>query len=329
MEVTAFIVIAVMIGAYVLFDGYDLGIGSIVPLVAADDRDRLTAMRSIGPFWNGNETFLIAGAGALFALFPRAYASSFSGFYLPFIIVLWLLMGRGVSLELRDHFSNDLWHQFWDAIFTIASVLLAFLFGVALGNLLRGVPLDAQGFFQGTFGFLLNWYALLVGIFAVVALAFHGATFLILRTDGPLTERTRKFAQQTWIAVLVLFILATVSTFFVHAGVPPWALVLGLFALGALVYARVALTQRSDLTTFLSSSGFLALLMAAAASTIFPYLLPAFPGAAGQGLSIFNASPAPTALFSALGVTIVGMIGVFIYGSIVVRLIAGKVSAGE
>ncbi len=102
-------------------------------------------MASIGPFWNGNEVWLIAGGAALFALFPAAYASSFSGFYLPFIVVLWLLMFRGIAIELREHFTSELWHQFWDAAFSLSSALLIVLFGVAIGNLLRGVPLERVG----------------------------------------------------------------------------------------------------------------------------------------------------------------------------------------
>lgn len=325
MITAAFVFIAFMIGAYVLLDGYDLGIGSIVPLVARSDRERLAAMQAIGPFWNGNEVFLVAAGGALFALFPRAYASSFSGFYLPFIIVLWLLMGRGIALELREHYPNEMWHQFWDGVFVLASALLALLFGVALGNLIRGVPLDAQGYFQGTFAFLLNWYALLVGLFAVVTLAYHGAAFLILRTAGPFTRRVRAFAARVWIAVAVLFVAVTAATLIVH---PPavWVYPLGALALAALAGSRIALARGAELATFLAGSAFLALLFAAAAGTLYPYLIPAFPAAHAAGLSIFDAAPSPGALTSALAVSAIGMIGVLIYGGIVWRMLAGKVT---
>jgi cytochrome d ubiquinol oxidase subunit II len=329
MTVLAFAFIAFMLAAYVLSDGYDLGIGAIAPLVARDDRERLGAMQAIGPFWNGNEVFLIAGGASLFALFPRAYASSFSGFYLPFMVVLWLLMGRGIALELREHFPSEIWHQFWDACFSIASALLVLLFGVALGNLLRGVPLDKQGYFIGTFAFLLNWYALLIGVFAVAALGLYGAAFLVLRTSGPMADRALRFAQRLWIAVLVLFAASTAATFFVHGAIGTLAIVLGVVAFLAFVAMRVALGRRAELGAFLAGTAFLGLLMAAAASTLFPLLLPAFPATAGGGLSIFDAAPAPVALSSALGVTIVGMIGVAIYGSIVWRMLAGKVAVGE
>ena len=169
MNVAAFWLLASMLTMYVLLDGYDLGVAVITPFVARSDQERGASMHSIGPFWNGNEVWLIATGAALFALFPQAYAASFSGFYLPFILVLWLLMLRGISLELRGHFPSQVWHEFWDACFFVASVLLVLLFGVALGNLLRGLPLDQTGFFLGTFALLLNPYALLVGLFAIAA----------------------------------------------------------------------------------------------------------------------------------------------------------------
>src|SRR6516225_6034578 len=138
-----------MLTAYVLLDGYDLGLAAIVPLIARTDRERAAAMESIGPFWNGNEVWLVASGGALFALFPVAYAVSFSGFYLPFVVVLWLLMFRGLAMELRGRFETQLWHEFWDTAFWLSSAMLILLFGIALGNLVRGVPLDPSGYFQG------------------------------------------------------------------------------------------------------------------------------------------------------------------------------------
>ncbi len=184
MSVLAFAVIAFMLTMYVLLDGYDLGVASITPFVARSDREREGSMRSIGPFWNGNEVWIIAGGGALFALFPKAYASSFSGFYLAFIIVLWLLMFRGVAMELRSHFPSEIWHQFWDACFFGSSLLLILLYGVALGNLLHGVPLGPEGYFDGTLNELLNPYSIMVGLFAIAALMLHGTTYLVMRTSG-------------------------------------------------------------------------------------------------------------------------------------------------
>ena len=169
MIVVAFLLLVAMLGVYVLLDGYDLGAGAVHLFVARDDAERAAVLDSIGPYWNGNEVWLIAAGGTLFALFPQVYASSFSGFYLPFMVLLWLLMFRGIAFELRGEFPSDLWRGFFDVTFAAASVLLILVLGVALGNIVRGVPLDTAHYFQGTFAFLLNPYAVGVGLLAVAA----------------------------------------------------------------------------------------------------------------------------------------------------------------
>jgi cytochrome d ubiquinol oxidase subunit II len=329
-NVLAFGLVAFMLAVYVLLDGYDLGVAAMTPLLARGDAEKRAAMQSIGPFWNGNEVWLIAAGGVLFALFPQGYATAFSGFYLPFMIVLWLLMGRGVALELREHFPSEMWHQFWDAMFAVASVLLILLFGVALGNLLRGVPLDAQGYFLGTFAFLLNWYALLVGMFGLLVLATHGTAFLAVRVEGALADRARAMLPQAWIAVLAFFIAVTAATFLVRAGAPPapWVYVASAGALGMLGWMRAAMAMRRDKQVFAASCAFVGLLLVTVAGTLYPYLIPAYPAGHG-GLSIFAASPPPVALASALGVSIVGLLAVIVYGALVWRKLAGKVRVGE
>jgi cytochrome d ubiquinol oxidase subunit II len=329
-SVVAFLLVAFMIGGYVVLDGYDLGIGFIAPFLARNDRERLAAMQAIGPFWNGNEVWLVAGGAILFALFPKGYASSFSGFYLPFMLVLWLLMGRGISLELREHYESPLWHQFWDACFTAASALLVLLFGVALGNLIRGVPLDSNGYFLGTFAFLLNAYALLVGLFGLAVLALHGATFMVLRVEGVPADRARAMIPRLWIVTLVLFILVTVATFVIRgdAVFNPWIDVLGVLAAAALIGVLLAARRGSEIVTFAASSTFIALLLGVAAATMYPNLLRGFPDGRGS-LSIFDVSPSPVALASALGVSIVGMVIVIVYTGVLWRKLAGKVRVGE
>ncbi len=324
MSVVAFVVIAFMLTVYVLLDGYDLGVAAVTPLVARTDREREGSMGSIGPFWNGNEVWLIAAGGALFALFPQAYASAFSGFYLPFIVVLWLLMFRGIAMELRSHFPSAIWHQFWDTCFCASSVLLILLFGVALGNLLRGVPFGPQGYFSGTFDELLNPYSVLVGILAVVALALHGTTFLVMRTDGPFVDRARRLVSRLWPAVLVLYLAVTAATLAQRGIGLSWIdviPVLTLAALGALLFLSINGRERS---AFIASSLFLASLLLQAAVTMYPYLIPSLPPRPG-GISIFDASPSPVALASALTVVIVGLVVVIIYSVLVARQMAGKV----
>lgn len=328
MSVAAFVVIAVMLAAYAILDGYDLGVASIAPLVGKTDRERFAAMQAIGPFWNGNEVWLIAAGAALFALFPRAYASSFSGFYLPFMVVLWLLMFRGIAIELRSHFPSEMWHTFWDACFSVASALLILVFGVALGNLVRGLPLDEKGFFQGTFGFLLNPYALLVGLFALVTLAQHGSAFLLLRIEGMPAERARGMRPRLLVGTLVLFVVVSAVTANMR-GMPGsvWGVAVPVLALAALVWTWFENARARYLRAFVASSLFIGLLLVTAAMSMYPYLLPSFP--AGGGISIFDAVPSPVALGSALGVTIVGLCVVLIYGSWVWRRLAGKVRIGE
>lgn len=325
LESLGFGVVAFMLTAYVLLDGYDLGVAVISPIVARGDRERAAAMRSIGPFWNGNEVWLVAGGGALFALFPAAYASAFSGFYLPFVVVLWLLMFRGIAIELRNHLASDLWHQFWDAAFFLSSGLLILLFGVALGNLVRGVPLDAAGYFQGTFAFLLNPYALLIGVFGVAALGQHGAAFMAMRVDGEPGRRAVRLLRGSWWAVLALFLISGAAT--VEArGLHPTALALTipLVALGALIWLRVAALRGSAASAFAASLVFLAALLAEAARTLYPYLISAYPADRG-GLSIYQAAPSRTAIVVALTVTIAGSVAALAYGSAVWRRMGAKV----
>lgn len=325
MNLTAFIVIAFMLTVYVLLDGYDLGVASIVPLIARNDRERSAAMASIGPFWNGNEVWLIAAGAALFALFPTAYAAAFSGFYLPFVIVLWLLMFRGIALELRGHFRSEVWHQFWDTAFWASSALLVFLFGIALGNLLRGVPLDHSGYFQGTFAFLFNPYALLVGLFALATLGLHGSAFAAMRIDGNPGARAMRVARNGVWLVLALYAIVTALTLTMRE--PTRASWLFAIPVGSLV--ALALCWRSARAAhapaaFAGSSAFVVTLMVASAGTLYPYLLPAFPSGHG-GISIFDAAPSHVALVCALGVSFAGIAAVGIYAPIVWRRMAGRV----
>ncbi len=325
MAIAGFIVVAFMLTMYVLLDGYDLGVAAIGPAIARGDRERAAMMASIGPFWNGNEVWLVGAGAALFALFPVAYASSFSGFYLPFIVVLWLLMFRGIALELREHLPSELWHQFWDAAFSLSSALLIVLFGVALGNLLRGVPLDAAGYFQGTFAFLLNPYALLVGAFALCTLALHGGAFLALRVDGDVGARARRGVLNLWWIVLGLYLAVTAFTFAIRAPIAAsWLFAMPVLSLAALVALRWSAARDHTAWAFAMSSLFIATLLTASAGTIFPYLLPAFPQGRG-GISIFEAAPSSVALACALTVTLTGIVIVGIYGTAVWRRMGGKI----
>jgi cytochrome d ubiquinol oxidase subunit II len=330
MSSVAFWILAAMLTIYVLLDGYDLGVAAIAPLVARTDAERAAAMQSIGPFWNGNEVWLIAAGGSLFALFPQAYASAFSGFYLPFMVVLWMLMFRGIALELRGHLPSELWHTFWDFCFTASSVLLVALFGVALGNIVRGLPLGRDGYFLGTFTFLLNPYALGVAMLAIAALAQHGASFLLTRIEGLPATRSHRLAARLWWIVVALY--ATVSVWTLaqrgslgqHA-MHAWPIALPVASLCALLAFRLLLWRGAYLWAFVASAAFLTTLLVAAAGTIYPYILPGFPSAQ-SGLSIDAFAPSPPAFFTSIGVLAVGLCIVIAYTIVVWRNFKGKIS---
>src|SRR4029077_3089867 len=238
METVWFAIVVAMLAAYVVLDGFDFGAGIVHHFVAHTEQERRTVLAAIGPVWDGNEVWLIAAGGVLFAAFPRGYATAFSGFYMALTIVLWLLILRGVSIEFRSHQENPLWREFWDTIFMVASALLAVVFGATLGNLIRGVPVGEHGlrgmplftnFRPGREPGILDWYTGLVGLFTLVALAVHGALYLAWRTAGPVRERSVAFALEAWKAALVLWVAATAATAWVRPEVftglvaRPWA----------------------------------------------------------------------------------------------------------
>jgi cytochrome d ubiquinol oxidase subunit II len=315
-----FVLVAFMITTYVVLDGFDLGVGALHRLIGRTDAERGQAAEAIGPVWNGNEVWLIAGGGSLFLAFPRAYAAAFSGLYLGLMIVLWLLVGRGLGLELRRQIDHPLWHIACDTVFWVSSAALALVFGVALGNVVRGVPLGPDGYFHLPLFSILNWYALLVGAFGLVALAAHGAAFLAWRTDGGLGERARRWARALWWAELALLAGLTFAT---HAVRPqlfsafadhPWRLVFPALALTGLAAMRIVRDARH---VFLASAAFLAGLLATAAAGLYPSILPARQHRP-FGLTIDNAASGEHALSVALwwwipGVLLAGGYFLFIY----------------
>jgi len=317
MSTIAFSLIAVMIAAYAMLDGYDLGVGAIMPFIARDERERGAVMAAIGPFWNGNEVWLVAAGGTLFALFPRAYASAFSGFYLPFMVVLWLLMFRGISIELRNHKTNPLWRAFFDASFSVSSALLIVLFGIAVANLLRGVPLDEHAYFRGTFAFLLNPYALGIGLFALIVLSLHGAIFLATRTEDAVGERALRVARTWWPIAALAYGAATIATVIIH---PLWSNFTAapvLIAIPLVTFAGFAGTRiftgfGRPHAAFAASSVFIGGLLLSAAVTLFPYLLTGYPDPA-TGLTVGSAAPPSSALAVGSTVAIVGLAIVAVY----------------
>src|SRR5438034_1128459 len=213
-----FWLVAIMIAMYVLLDGFDLGAGAIHLLVAKTDEERRQVLASIGPVWDGNEVWLIATGGTLYFAFPTLYASAFSGFYLPLMIVLWLLILRGSSIELRNHIKSVVWGPLWDFLFCASSLLLAVFFGAALGNVVRGVPLDSSGYFfeplwtdfrLGDETGILDWYTILVGVLALLALMMHGGLWVQMKTSGEVSRRAKRVAGRAWWGVGALLAIVT------------------------------------------------------------------------------------------------------------------------
>jgi cytochrome d ubiquinol oxidase subunit II len=210
-----------VLGVYAVLDGRNFGAAAVRPIVASIADERRQVLDAIGPLWSWHEVWLLAAGGVLLLAFPTLLATGFAGYYLALFIVLWLLVLRGIALEVGAHIPHPLWQGFWNFVLVGSSALLALLLGVALGSLVRGVPLDARGEFtlplftnfgvRGQVG-LLDWYTLSTGVLALVVLAAHGATYLMLKTSGPLRERSRTTARRLWLAAIALGLIVAAET---------------------------------------------------------------------------------------------------------------------
>ncbi len=209
-----FVLIAVLYIGYFVLEGFDLGVGILLPFLGTNDTRRRMIINTIGPHWDGNEVWLITAGGATFAAFPIWYATLFSGFYLPLFLMLLALIGRGVAFEFRGKMENLLWRKIWDWAIFVGSLVPALLWGVAFANFVRGVPIDASLNYVGGFWNLLNWYALLGGLVSLTGFCLHGAVFLTLKTSGSLADDSRKMALRLWLPVVILLVVFSVSSYF-------------------------------------------------------------------------------------------------------------------
>jgi cytochrome bd ubiquinol oxidase subunit II len=322
METIWFCLIAVMVAVYVVLDGFDLGAGIIHLGVARTDKERREVIGAIGPVWDGNEVWLLAAGGTLYFAFPALYASGFSGFYLPLMIVLWLLVLRGISIEFRNHIESPVWTPLWDVMFSLSSALLAIFFGAALGNVVRGVPLGADGYFfeplwtnfrVGTENGVLDWYTVLVGLAAYFALTMHGSLWVASQTSGPVHERARRTAGWAWLATLVFSVAITAATFSVQPHVlesfreRSYGWVLPLIAIAGLVGVRRALSRKgSERAAFLSSCAYLLGMLTSVVFGVYPYVLPSSTDPS-YARTIHNASAGPYGLKIGLVWWVLGM----------------------
>lgn len=339
METFWYSALTLMLAIYVVLDGYDFGVGIVYPFVARTDEERRMVLASIGPVWSGNEVWLIAAGGALFLAFPRAYAAGFSGFYLALIIVLWLFMGRGLAIELRAHLDHPLWRQFWDVVFTASSALLAVVFGIALGNLIRGVPLNAEGYFfvalwtdflPGRDPGIIDWFTLLLALTSVVLLIGHGANYLAMKTTGELQARGRRVARlgaygTVLLVALVLPALSIVQpSFRLNYDTHSIGYGLPLAALAALLALLVFRARERDVAAFTASALLLLSLLIATAWGSYPNILIATTDPT-HSLTITNASTGSDGLQTAFWWFTIGLATVIIYQVCIHRLFAGPV----
>ena len=339
METIWFIFVALMVTMYVLLDGFDLGAGAVHLFVARNDRERRTIIRAIGPVWDGNEVWLIAAGGTLFFAFPTLYASGFSGFYLPLIIVLWLLMIRGLSIELRGHINDPMWASFWDAAFFVGSSLLAVFYGAALGNVVRGVPLDESGYFfqplwtdfspfSSTPG-ILDWYTVLIGLLALSTLIVHGSNFIAVKTEDDLNARSRRIARGFSFATVLLTVVATPATFWVSPEMlrsfneRPYGYVLPLLAVAGLVGMIYSDLRGRDRGAFLSSGAYIVGMLTSTVFGVYPNVLPAVDPA--NSLTIQNASASTYSMTVGLVWWSIGIVLAAVYFIVIYRLFRGKV----
>lgn len=334
-----FWIVAVMLTAYVVLDGFDLGVGIVYLFVARTEAERGQALRSIGPVWDGNEVWLLAAGGTLFFAFPMLYASAFSGFYLPLMMVLWLLMLRGISVELRGHSADPLWRTFFDGLFSFSSVLLTIFFGAALGNVVRGVPIGADGYFflplwtnwrTGPNPGILDWYTVLGGVLALAALSLHGALYLALKTEGDLERRALTFARRIWLAAVALTAIGIPATVLARPASlnnykgHPVSFLVPLAVIASVVTMRWAMSRTSRLPAFLASCAYLASMMVGAVTGLYPVLLPSV-GTQGRDLTLAEAISSPHTLRVGLIWWCVGTSLALFYFGVVYWLFRGKV----
>lgn len=336
-----FWLVSVMVAIYAVMDGFDFGAGILHLFVAKTNEERREVLGAIGPLWDGNEVWLLAGGGAMFLAFPRTLASGFSGFYMAMFMVVWTLILRGISIEFRSHVRDDLWRAFWDRGFAFASILMPVLLGAALGNVIRGVPVGQDGYFNITlftsFGTtnpvgILDWFTVLIGVFALVTVAAHGSLFLAWKTEGPVHERSRALAKPLWIAVIVLWVISTFATRTVSPEIfgrfpgAPLAWLFFVVYLAGLATVFYGLTKNRFLLAFLGSGAFILGILATTAACVWPVMLKSTLNP-GWSLTAQNASVGAHGLQAGLVWWLIGFPIAVGYVAFLFKIHRGKVKA--
>jgi cytochrome bd ubiquinol oxidase subunit II len=328
-----FVLLGILLTGYAILDGFDLGVG-IVHLFTRDDHERRIFMNSIGPLWDGNEVWLVTFGGALFAAFPHAYATAFSGFYLPFMFLLFALIFRAVSMEFRSKQEMRWWRRMWDGSFSAASTVATLLFGVAVGNMMIGLPIGADMESRGTLLSMLNPFALLVGVFAVATFAMHGTIYLYLKTEGDLQQRIHRWMWTTFGIFLVLYMVTTMATLITLPSAVknfrdiPWAWVVVLLNILAIANIPRAIYLGKPFYAFISSCCTIAALTFLFGFSLFPNMIVSSLNPEWS-LTIYNAASSQKTLGIMMWMAFLGMPFVLSYTIAIYWIFRGKTKLGK
>lgn len=330
LEVLWYIVIIIAIIAYTVLDGFDLGVGCL-HLFAKKDHDRRVFLNAIGPVWDGNEVWLVIVGGALFAGFPEVYATAFSSMYILVMVLLCGLIFRATAIEFRSRLTDARWRKTWDTVFCVASAIIAFGIGVLLGNLVEGIPLDANKDFVGNFSGFLRPYSLLLGLTSISLFMMHGAIYLVMKTEGALHENLRKWVNYAIIAFIGFFVLLTVLTLVYQPYMAerlkahPLLFIIPLASIVVILNVPYQLYKKNDGWAFLSSCFSIALLIVMFSIGTFPLMIRSSINPAEYSLNVANSASSPLTLKILLIIVLIGIPLVLAYGFYIYRLFRGKV----
>jgi len=350
MEIFWYIIIAIVLAVFFVLDGYDFGAGIVQLFFAKTDKDKEVISKSAGLFWDSNEVWLVAGGGMLFMAFPTFYASVFSGFYLPLIIVLWLVMFRAIGLELRGQFSFQMWKDIWDKAFGVSSLLLALFFGIALGNIMRGVNLggveNGVSLYEKHYFFLplwnssfsplsetpgvIDWFTLIIGIITVIALTIHGANWVILKTRSSINNKLKSVILYFNIALLILTIVSLIIWQFINPNSlnnfidKPYLIIFPIIYFAGIIGLFFVKSLKKEIHGFIFSTLVILGGITSSLASIFPVVLPS-TNSINESLTIYNTASTEYGLSVAMNWGILGFILLFVYMIIQKRLMGGKI----
>ena len=328
-----FLLIGALLSGYAILDGFDLGVG-MLHLFVKEDEERRTMINSIGPVWDGNEVWLVTGGGALFAAFPHVYATVFSGFYDAFILLLFMLIFRAVAIEFRSKQTMLWWRKMWDIAFSVASFLIALLMGVALANIITGIPIGPDKEFTGTFLSLINPYTVLVGVTTVALFMMHGAIYSVMKTDGDLQKKLRGWVNNTIIFFVICYATVTMTTLIYYPHMVenfravPLLFIVALLNMLAIANIPREISKGREFRVFISSAASIAALLLLFAIGIFPNIVFSNPNPE-YSLTIYNAASSEKTLTIMLIIALIGIPFVFAYTITIYWIFRGKVKIDE